>query len=936
MRRLSVAMACVMAMGPCRAEWKPIPLPPIDSAARDPVFSVAAYGGGLWAMTSEGLFRSGDSGRAWRPARPDGFPRHPRLGSLRTGNLFSAGGCLYGTALSGLYFSCDGGATWKASAPDGTVPLSTVPRIDGDSAVMMAGETLADEAPFLSADRGLTWKKPATVFPDGRLLESIFANGQRLWSLAGGLPFVSDDGGKSWQEAPVQTSGAKYFAIHLGRLWAGGTSWYLSASPDAGSTWEDRHVTVPDIIGGLTDASLASAGGRLFTSGYDGNNIWAAGVFMSADTGKTWTPRNQGLPAYGGDPGRGEPGLADAAAVYALGNALLACTISNGIYRSDDLGAHWRASNAGISATAIQNRGPDRVHPYQDRVYIRTLGDAAYVWYVSSDTGRSWQTWNPGMPDLESLAFGQSAVYALRRTDSLMKDPVYRSLDGMKTWSPVRGPWESASFTYPLSILASGSHAYVLSEMTGGGYWHSADNGATWETEAGLESLCAFQWHAVIGNTLLQDGGFRINASTDSGRTWKASLRAGPIRGSARLDQTLLVLASDEGGAKHLYATQDTGRAWRQVLPRNAGAGVHGITAFGGRAYAATDSGLFVSRNGLDWEPLGEAGLTARGARLVAAAGDALMVSTGSGLYVSTDAGADWRACGLEKPGEVSWLAAWKGAFLAGKTTAGIWASTDTGRSWTRLGSAASLYGMASGPDKLVLESESPGTIQFLTDLNARTLTWSPFLGKQADYSSLALADGGLYLSKAEGGFVSAKPGAAWSAVSFPGSWPHDVLAGDGARLAVTAAEGIFLRGSAQSPWEPAEAGLPKDEVAALAFGGNALFAALTSQGLWKESELPIAIPNQRRETVLTGPLVIRTGADGGPVFRLRLARPVAIRLTLHAATGRTMATLSADASAGIRDLKPELRGRVALFYRLEIAPLDGAGGGRVYRGRLP
>lgn len=98
---------------------------------------------------------------------------------------------------------------------------------------------------------------------------------------------------------------------------------------------------------------------------------------------------------------------------------------------------------------------------------------------------------------------------------------------------------------------------------------------------------------------------------------------------------------------------------------------------------------------------------------------------------------------------------------------------------------------------------------------------------------------------------------------------------GDGQRLAVSSAEGVFWRGSAQSDWQPADPGLPKDEVSAMAMDSGRLFVALRTQGLWMSDNLPVAVRPQAAGSPLLNafaagpdPLVAACGYGPGPGVR--------------------------------------------------------------------
>ena len=933
MRRMIATIALLAAW--TRAEWKPLPMPPFDANGRDTIWSVAAYGNALWAMTSDGLFRSADSGRDWRPVRPPGFPRYPRYLSSG-GSLHSLAGCLYATTVAtGLSYTCDGGSTWKSAGPSGapgTSGLFGVTRLEGDSALLFA-EVSGSRAISMSTDRGLTWRKTPPAFPSGMELEAVFQEGSRLW-LSAGFPYASDDGGQSWKPAGVPTG--KVFAKQLGMLWV---TRPLCASGDGGESWEPRDIPLPGLLGSYEASTLVSAGGRLFTSGR-GEMYRPLGVFMSSDTGKTWVSRNQGLPASDFDL---DSSVTDAYAVHAVGGVLLAQT-SRGIYRSENLGADWRPSNAGLPSAAARDFNPELVYPYGGRIYARAGGGAGYAWYVSGDTARTWQAWRPGIPGLEYLAFSASGVFAFRsHPDSQFADPVYRSVDGMASWSPVRGPWSDEAYPLrPSAVFASGSHVWVASAFILGnngvetGYWHSPDEGATWKTDTVLSRVKAFQWEASAGDIRFRIDEFEAHYSEDGGRSWTAAPAAvaGAIRDVAILDRTVFILAAGADNAMRISASADGGKTWRSALPGAGGPGANGMALFAGRVYAATSAGLRVSRNGSDWEDLGEAGLSRPGVTLVAASQGNLVARTNLGLHYSSDWGAHWQASAPGYPGDLKWLAARKNVFFAGSPVSGIWSSPDTGRTWTRM-YGVGLMGMWAGPDDLVLAGRD-GRIQDRPDGNGPWTAWTEVPGLVNDLAALAMAEGGLYLSKPDGGFVSRGPASPWSAAAFPGKGPHDLLAGDGRTLAVASAEGIYSRPSSQAPWQSLGDGLPEAEVSALAMDEGRLFAAMSSRGLWVNADLPMAARPAAGEAFHPGGPAILSGADGSPIFRLRLTRPAEIRLSLHGATGRALASFTGAVPAGAQDVKPPIRGPGAVFYRLEVRPTGGKGEGPVFRGRIP
>jgi hypothetical protein len=626
--------------------------------------------------------------------------------------------------------------------------------------------------------------------------------------------------------------------------------------------------------------------------------------------------------------------------IFALGNVLLERT-HLGIYRSVDLGAHWQAANAGISAAALQNVDMEGFYILAGRAYLRMADNDQIVWYMSADTARSWRAWDPGVPDIQSLSFTAATVLAFRSlSDTGLSDPIYQSKDGMKTWNPLRGPWASKPSPKPVAIYASGNHIYVAGDFvenaaTGSkrNYWHSPDEGATWESDSGLVYQDAFRWHAELKNAWFRSDGWMADVSKDSGRTWNTCMSAGKIDASAIVDQ-ILVVRIDDG----LFVTSDDGNTWLPSFAGKASAPVEGITAFGGRFYAATRLGLRVSRNGLDWEDAKETGLTTQELRAVAASGNNLLAASYQGLYVSKDMGAHWQVLPVQQvtgslvEPQVSWLGVWKNAFLAGIPGRWIWISQDTGQSWIQKYNTPFL-GACVGPDTLIFDGGT-GNILYAPDLAPSPKIWAKSPTLSSDNPTLARADGGLYLAKAEGAFVSEAPGAPWSPAKLPGQAPHDFLAGDGKSLIASSADGLYMRPVANTEWQPIGAGLPQDEISALSMDEGRLFVGLLSQGLWMNTALPIPIVPAPAKPLVARPSIY-PGPDGSLVFRVNLSAPARLRLSLHSAAGRTLADLAVSARPGILELRPNLGGRGVSFYRLEVEPEAGRGPMQTFRGTL-
>jgi photosystem II stability/assembly factor-like uncharacterized protein len=921
MRRLWL-MSLSMAAA-AHAAWVPIPAPPMDSTRRDPVSSVVVHGGSMWAFTPAGLHRSQDAGRTWQPVGAPTFPTDRRL-FAHGGRVYSAAGCLFATAGADMLRSCDDGKTWsKVEAPEGG-PFG---HFQGDADLLIARGSWNHLV--CSRDRGTTWQACPGDHPAEGSISVLHHEGARVW-MGGGMLFFSEDGGRRWSGDSGIGGVPSFFSKQLGWLWRGGQWLGLEASADGGKTWFARNVRSEKPNFEFIPTGLASVGRRLFVSGtYE---ITSAGIFMSADSGQTWTERNEGLPSFL-DPA-GNLGH-DAGSLVALGQTLLVGT-GKGLYRSDDLGVRWRPAGGGAYPAELRGQDPGTIYPYMGRLYVRTVANGRSAWFQSGDTARSWQQWQPGFSNLEYLVFSATRVFGFQvDPDSALRNPIYYSQDGMATWQPLRGPWEGELTAWPKGIAASGSHVVVgmdAASLVKPALFHSRDEGKTWN-DSGWRVKDAYKLQSAMGDTRFRSEGWVLSVSRDDGQTWKTALSPWrEIQGLAASGGRFLVHAGDS-----LYVTADEGRTWQRP---SLAAGLFrplAVTALGDLFFAGTREGLRVSGDGLSWRSPGETGLSSLGLKAFSSSGDNFVVLTHGGLFYSLDKAATWKPSASPPPlaGDKRWLASHGGRFFLGDE-AGVWVSADSGKSWTKTFPKANTYsgvlrGLAGGPDRIFVASEAG--IFRSADFGGTWEQWTKGRVGGGYPCDLAYADGELHAAQVSGDFRFT--GSAWAEVELPYQKPHALLVGEGKRLVFSTPEGIFLRASRDAEWLPVGAGLPENTLTALALSEGRVYAGLFSKGLWMNSSLPVSTRPQPPDAILQGMPSIFAAADGGRIFRLRLARPARVRISLHSAAGRTVASAESLLDAGLQDLKPAGRNAGEIFYLLEVAPLDRTGSRQRIRGRV-
>jgi hypothetical protein len=184
---------------------------------------------------------------------------------------------------NGLYLSTSGGASWNAVTPSGIpadTPLWSLAMID---TTLFAG---AKGSVYESSDNGNSWIAASSGIPSGATITSIIASGDAIFAGtdSDGV-LVATDGGTSWTAAnsgltdthisQLAAIGTKLFAVTL-------TSVFVSN--DNGTSW------AADSTSPKTVNCLFAVNHQLLAGTDD------SGVYLSADSGTTWTSFSSGLP----------------------------------------------------------------------------------------------------------------------------------------------------------------------------------------------------------------------------------------------------------------------------------------------------------------------------------------------------------------------------------------------------------------------------------------------------------------------------------------------------------------------------------------------------------------------------------------------------------------------------------------------------------------
>ena len=289
-----------------------------------------------------------------------------------------------------------------------------------------------------------------------------------------------------------------------------------------------------------------------------GASVWIGHAIAGVNE---WTP----LGPYGGD---GTPRYVHALAA-APNTPFLYAAADEGVYRSDDGGAHWLARNDGLA----DSRGLLSIAVDPDSPSTLYAGAFAGL-FKSTDAGASWaHIWSAEVVYTVVLdPVSPATLYA--GTGPMNLDDVssiFKSTDGGTTWTRVLATSDYYGFVSIAIDPVSSANVYAGSYR--GQFFRSADAGATWSEVTGywdgrihmaIDPSSPSTLYASSAQTVVPigPGVGNVLKSTDSGRTW--SLLPG-IPGI-----NVASVALDPRSPSHVYAgvdgvvyeSTDGGQSW--------------------------------------------------------------------------------------------------------------------------------------------------------------------------------------------------------------------------------------------------------------------------------------------------------------------------------------------------------------------------------------
>jgi photosystem II stability/assembly factor-like uncharacterized protein len=341
----------------------------------------------------------------------------------------------------------------------------------------------------------------------------------------GAFVLTSDAGRKDWKVDGPHFGGWEMYhlkgsPVDPDRIWASQTSgWFgqqVQRSDDGGKTWNPvgkdfRYASVPGTHQWYDGTPHPWEFARVWhfePSLTDRDTVYAgvedAALFKTTDGGDSWT-EVQGLREHGSgshwQPGAGGMCLHTIVLHPTDEQKIWAAISAAGVFRTDDGGKTWHASNKGLASEEIPDPEADVGHCVHNLAMHPSRPETLYMqkhWKVmrSDNEGVSWTEVSGNLPSnfgfpIDVHAHEPETIYVVPiLSDSMHYPPdgklrVYRSKTGGNEWEPLtKGLPQSDCY---VNILRDAMAVDQLDECgvyfgtTGGQVYCSPDGGDTWD-----------------------------------------------------------------------------------------------------------------------------------------------------------------------------------------------------------------------------------------------------------------------------------------------------------------------------------------------------------------------------------------------------------------------------------------------------------------------
>ncbi len=421
---------------------------------------------------------------------------------------------------------------------------------------------------FKSADTGSTWT--AVNSWDTKPVPSSVVSGANEYAIfeaTGSGVIRSYDDGKNWSKfnTGLTSSMVKYFggigeviiAINqdgVFRAIVNDTSWTLWKRINSEIT-SDSMTALITIKGNLFAGTLKH------------------GVYLSSDSGTTWSATNTGLSSL------------KIASMCLIENTIFVATDS-GLFRSTDNGTSWNTANSGLKGLVTDFTSNS------NSIFVRTADGV----FCSTDSGTSWIAADSGLTVLGIKRYVYDLTTCGNRIFAGTNAGIYLYNDTSHMWTPVK----SGINTLPITALIA-SETSILAGTGRNGMFRSTDDGANWLV---TDTVFLNKYvHTLFryGRYILAGCGTGIYRTSDDGNSWLAAdsgIKNLNVNCITANDNFLFAGTSDSG----VYISTDSGTTWNNAFPGIGRISVLSLATSGDYIFAGTEFGVYRSSDkGTTW-----------------------------------------------------------------------------------------------------------------------------------------------------------------------------------------------------------------------------------------------------------------------------------------------------------------------------------------------
>ncbi len=443
---------------------------------------------------------------------------------------------------------------------------------------------------------------------------------------------------------------------------------------------------------------------RVYALEVNSNHFYAGtdsgGVFISTDSRRNWSQKNNGLPMP--------------VVIYSIlwNNNILYAGTSKGLYYSLDEGNNWITKDNIIKNTIIKSIIGDYFN-----LYVATNGSGIFH---STDKGNTWTALNNGLPNLNvnSLWVDKSYIYAgttggifvsfnygdsgIDFGNNCILPSDIRSLYGFgttviagsrssgllistdygKNW--YQKDWEIINEFTPYTILAAGK--YIYAGMIDVSVVRSNVNVDSLEYINSGIGLCSVYSLKCADNNIYAATAFKgVVKLSDKGDNWESSrtgIHDSPIRTLIESDNNILAGSEKYG----IFLSDDNGSSWCNKNEGLIDPSILSLSKNGNNLLVGTSSsGAFLSSdNGNNWINKSNGLPTGTQILCTAIKDNILLAGCSNGLYISNNKGENWAYVniGLTNP-SIRIIAVKNEKIFIGTNNDGIFLSIDNGQNWS-------------------------------------------------------------------------------------------------------------------------------------------------------------------------------------------------------------------------------------------------------------